>query len=69
MADDYDETVARFPRKKLSGKESAQARYGSKLDEQRHVSRQALRRWAQWIGAAAAFAVAITQLFKFWQGG
>ncbi len=66
---DYDEEVAKMPRRKPSPKEAQQWRYGSKLDENRHAARQIVFRYLGGIGGAITVAAALSQLVKAWWHG
>ena len=66
---DYDDLVSKQAGGRLSKKDAQRARYGSKLDEERHHYWQAAGRFLRHAVALGTLAAAAASVYKFWKGG
>jgi len=67
---DYDEEVAKMPRRrKTTAQEIQQWRYGSEIDRRRHASRQSAIRYVKWVVSAVPVAAALSSILKAWWHG
>jgi hypothetical protein len=64
----YDETIAKQPRKRLTGEENQRARYGFQLDRESYIFWETVRRYFKYATAAGGFAATAATLWKIWHG-
>jgi hypothetical protein len=63
---DYEEEVARMPRRKPTAREAQEWRYGSDLDKKRHALRQAVFGYIKWVASSIPIAAALSSILKVW---
>jgi hypothetical protein len=68
MEEDYDASISRQSRRKLSQEELQRTRYGIEIDRRRALYKEAIGRYSKVITFAAGIAAAAATIWKAWVG-